>query len=52
MKEKGDFTEGNEVNEEEDYLFAPARIMREIPSISFTSWKLIKSPMGILSSFM
>ena len=62
------FTEGNEGNEEKFYFvafvilyligfssihrFAPGRIMRTIPSASFTSWKLIMSPTGTSSSFM
>jgi hypothetical protein len=34
------------------HWFARERIMREIPSTSFSSVKLMTSPIGISSSFM
>ena len=58
-----DLTEGNEGNEENVlfvsfvcfssvHRFAPGRIMRTIPSVNFTSWKLKMRPTGISRSFM
>src|SRR5437762_10925998 len=34
------------------HRFAPGRIRRCTPSVSFISWKLMSNPIGISSSFM
>jgi hypothetical protein len=34
------------------HKFAPGRIKRLMPSVTFISWKLISSPSGTSSSFM